>query len=146
MEEKIMKVRQLSIFLENRSGRLAEVTDILGKSGINIRALSLADTSDFGILRVIVEDTDKSLRILEEKGFTVTVTDVLAVEVEDKPGGLSRVLNLLNSQDVNVEYMYAFMEKLTDHALLIFRIEDIERAIEICREHGIKILSEKEVI
>jgi len=141
-----MKVRQLSIFLENRSGRLAEVTDILGKSGINIRALSLADTSDFGILRVIVEDTDKSLRILEEKGFTVTVTDVLAVEVEDKPGGLSRVLNLLNSQDVNVEYMYAFMEKLTDHALLIFRIEDIERAIEICREHGIKILSEKEVI
>jgi len=141
-----MKVRQLSIFLENRSGRLAEVTDILGKSGINIRALSLADTSDFGILRVIVEDTDKALRLMEDNGFTVKVTDVLAVEVEDKPGGLSRVLNLLNSQDVNVEYMYAFMEKLTDHALLIFRIEDIERAIEICREHGIKILSEKEVI
>jgi len=141
-----MKVRQLSIFLENRSGRLAEVTDILGKSGINIRALSLADTSDFGILRVIVEDTDKALGLMEANGFTVTVTDVLAVEVEDKPGGLSRVLNLLNSQDVNVEYMYAFMEKLTDHALLIFRIEDIKRAIEICHEHGIKILSEKEVI
>ena len=141
-----MKVRQLSIFLENRSGRLAEVTDILGKSGINIRALSLADTSDFGILRVIVEDTDKALQLMEANGFTVTITDVLAVEVEDKPGGLARVLNLLNSQEVNVEYMYAFMEKLTDHALLIFRIEDIDRAIEICREHGIKILSEKEVI
>jgi hypothetical protein len=141
-----MKVRQLSIFLENRSGRLAEVTDIMGKSGINIRALSLADTSDFGILRVIVEDTDKALRLMEDNGFTVTVTDVLAVEVEDKPGGLARVLNLLNSQEVNVEYMYAFMEKLTDHALLIFRIEDIEGAIEICRENGIKILSEKEVI
>jgi hypothetical protein len=141
-----MKVRQLSIFLENRSGRLAEVTDILGESCVNIRALSLADTSDFGILRVIVEDTDKALRILEEKGFTVTVTEVLAVEVEDKPGGLARVLKLLDEKEVNVEYMYAFMEKLTDHALLIFRIEDIEGAIEICRKHGIKILSEKEVI
>ena len=141
-----MKVRQLSIFLENRSGRLAEVTDILGKSGINIRALSLADTSDFGILRVIVEDTDKALRLMEDNGFTVKLTDVLAVEVEDKPGGLARVLNLLNSQEVNVEYMYAFMEKLTDHALLIFRVENIEGAIEICRKHGIKILSEKEVV
>jgi hypothetical protein len=141
-----MKVRQLSIFLENRSGRLAEVTDILGESCVNIRALSLADTSDFGILRVIVEDTDKALRILEEKGFTVTVTEVLAVEVEDKPGGLSRVLKLLEEEEVNVEYMYAFMEKLTDHALLIFRIEDIDGAIEICRKNGIKILSEKEVI
>lgn len=141
-----MKVRQLSIFLENRSGRLAEVTEIMGEASINIRALSLADTSDFGILRVIVGDPDKALRILEEKGFTVTGTDVLAVEVEDKPGGLSRVLKLLEEEGVNIEYMYAFMEKLTDHALLIFRIEDIEGAIEICRKHGIKILSEKEVI
>jgi len=141
-----MKVRQLSIFLENRSGRLAEVTEILGKAAINIRALSLADTSDFGILRVIVSDSDKAFRILEGNGFTVTGTDVLAVEVEDKPGGLARVLRLLDEDEVNVEYMYAFMEKLTDHALLIFRIEDIEGAIEICRKHGIKILSEKEVI
>jgi len=141
-----MKVRQLSIFLENRSGRLAEVTEILGKAAINIRALSLADTSDFGILRVIVSDSDKAFRILEGNGFTVTGTDVLAVEVEDKPGGLARVLRLLDEDEVNVEYMYAFMEKLTDHALLIFRIEDIEGAIEICRKHGIKILSEKEVV
>ena len=141
-----MKVRQLSIFLENRSGRLAEVTEILGAAAINIRALSLADTSDFGILRVIVDDPDKALRILEENGFTVAGTDVLAVEVEDKPGGLARVLKVLNAREINVEYMYAFMEKLTDHALLIFRIEDIEGAIEICRKHGIKILSEKEVI
>lgn len=141
-----MKVRQLSIFLENRSGRLAEVTEIMGEASINIRALSLADTSDFGILRVIVDVPDKALRILEEKGFTVTGTDVLAVEVEDKPGGLSRVLKLLEEEGVSVEYMYAFMEKLTDHALLIFRIEDIEGAIEICRKKGIKILSEKEVI
>ena len=141
-----MKVRQLSIFLENRSGRLAEVTEILGGALINIRALSLADTSDFGILRIIVDDPKKALRILEENGFTVAGTDVLAVEVEDKPGGLARVLKLLDEEEVNVEYMYAFMEKLTDHALLIFRIEDIKGAIEICRKHGIKILSEKEVI
>lgn len=141
-----MKVRQLSIFLENRSGRLAEVTQILGEASINIRALSLADTSDFGILRVIVDDPEKALRIIEENGFTVTGTDVLAVEVEDEPGGLARILKLLGEEDINVEYMYAFMEKLTDHALLIFRIEDIEGAIEICRKHGIKILSEKEVI
>ncbi len=141
-----MRVRQLSIFLENRSGRLAEVTGVLGEASINIRALSLADTSDFGILRVIVNDPDKAVRVLEENGFTVTETDVLAVEVEDKPGGLARIMKILNDQGVDVEYMYAFMEKLTDNALLIFRIEDIEGAIKICRDHGVKILLEKEVV
>ena len=141
-----MRVRQLSVFLENRSGRLAEVTGILGDASINIRALSLADTSDFGILRVIVNDPDKAVGILEENGFTVAKTDVLALEVEDKPGGLARVMKILSDRGVDVEYMYAFMEKLTDNALLIFRIEDIEGAINICRDHGIKILSEKEVI
>lgn len=141
-----MRVRQLSVFLENRSGRLAEVTGILGDASINIRALSLADTSDFGILRVIVNDPDKAAGILEENGFTVAKTDVLALEVEDKPGGLARVMKILSDRGVDVEYMYAFMEKLTDNALLIFRIEDIEGAINICRDHGIKILSEKEVI
>ena len=141
-----MRVRQLSVFLENRSGRLAEVTAILGEASINIRALSLADTSDFGILRVIVNDPDKAVEILEENGFTVAKTDVLALEVEDKPGGLARVMKILSDRGVDVEYMYAFMEKLTDNALLIFRIEDIEGAINVCRDHGIKILSEKEVI
>lgn len=141
-----MKIQQLSIFLENRSGRLAEVTDVLGKADINIRALSLADTSDFGILRIIVNDTEKAFRVLEEGGFTVAGNEVLAVEVEDRPGGLARVLKMLTDREINVEYMYAFMEKLTDRALLIFRIEEIERAIEVLREGGVKILTEEEVI
>ncbi|MDP8215551.1 MAG: ACT domain-containing protein [Candidatus Euphemobacter frigidus] len=140
-----MKVQQLSIFLENRAGRLAEVTELLGKAEINIRALSLADTSDFGILRVVVNKPEKAVRILEENGFTVAGTEVLVVEIDDKPGGLARVLKILNARDINVEYMYAFMEKLTDRALLIFRIEDMEGAIELLRDKGIKILTKKEV-
>jgi hypothetical protein len=140
-----MNVTQLSIFLENRSGRLAEVTEILGKNAINIRALALADTSDFGILRVIVNDPSKAAEILKREGFTVSETEVLAIEVEDRPGGLAGVLKTLSSESVNVEYMYAFLEKRTESALIIFRIEEIERTEAILRKHGIKILSGKDL-
>jgi len=140
-----MNVTQLSIFLENRSGRLAEVTEILGRNGINIRALSLADTSDFGILRVIVNDPVKATAILKKEGFTVSETDVLAIEVEDRPGGLAGVLKILSTESVNVEYMYAFLEKRTENALIIFRIEEIERTAAILRKHGIRILSGKDL-
>lgn len=140
-----MRVKQLSIFLENRSGRLSEVTEILGRSDINIRALSLADTSDFGILRVIVNDPERACEVLKEEGFTVAETEVLAIEVEDRPGGLAKVLKNLSVENINVEYMYAFMEKFTDKALIIFRIEDTERTIEILGKKGIKILRGEEV-
>src|SRR5512140_3318317 len=122
-----MKVEQISVFLENKSGRLAEVAGVLASAGINIRALSLADTSDFGILRLIVNDTEKAKKVLKENGFTVGKTEVLAVEVADRPGGIAGILNVLNGGGINVEYMYAFVQKNNDNAIIIFRIDDLEK-------------------
>src|SRR5512144_2171416 len=113
-----MKVEQISVFIENKSGRLAEITRILAEAGINIRALSLADTSDFGILRLIVNDNDKAKEVLKQHGFTVGKTDVVAVEVEDRPGGLHKLLNILYTANVNVEYMYAFVQQSGSNAVI----------------------------
>ncbi|UCG70947.1 MAG: ACT domain-containing protein [Thermoplasmata archaeon] len=142
-----MKVQQISIFLENKSGRLSEVTRILGDNGINIRALSLADTTDFGILRLIVNDADKANKVLKENGFTVGKTEVIAVEVDDKPGGLASVLEILNKENINVEYMYAFVERSQDNAVIIFRFDDqfIDRAITLLKEAGITVLENEKV-
>lgn len=136
-----MRVKQLSVFLENRSGRLREVTDLLGNAGINIRALSLADTSDFGILRLIVNKPDEAYRILRDAQFTIRETDVLAVEVEDQPGGLARVLRIFESGGVNVEYMYAFVEKATDNAIMIFRVEDPDQSAQLLQDNGVRLLN-----
>jgi len=142
-----MKVQQISIFLENKSGRLSEVTRVLGDNGINIRALSLADTTDFGILRLIVNDTDKANKILKKNGFTVGKTEVIAVEVDDRPGGLARILEILNKEKINVEYMYAFVERSQDNAVIIFRFDDqfIDRAIKLLRDAGIRVLEGEKV-
>ena len=113
-----MKVEQISIFLENKSGRLAEVTTILSEGGVNIRALSLADTADFGILRLIVNDCDRAKEILKSNGFTVGKTEVLALEVPDRPGGLARILRILDGAGINVEYMYAFVNRTGDNAIM----------------------------
>lgn len=136
-----MKVDQLSIFLENRAGRLAEVTKTLDGYGINIRALSLADTSDFGILRLIVSDFKTARAKLKENGFTVGKTTVVAVEVKDHPGGLHHILSLLQAEDINVEYMYAFVQQSGDSAVLIFRFDRTEQGIEALQKNGITILS-----
>ena len=128
-----MKVEQLSIFLENKAGRLAQVTKTLAEAGINIRALSLADTSDFGILRLIVNDTEKAINIMKEAGFTVGRTAVVAVEVDDKPGGLNNILEALSGQNVNVEYMYAFVQEGGGSATMIFRFDRIDQAIEVLK-------------
>ena len=140
-----MKVEQISIFIENKSGRLAEITRILGDASINIRALSLADTSDFGILRLIVNDAEKAKSVLKEKGFTVNKTEVIAVEVPDQPGGLSIILQALDADQINVEYMYGFVEKFTDKAILVFRFEDINKAQKVLSDNGIKIVAKKEI-
>lgn len=100
--------KQISVFLENKAGRLAHVTRVLGEAGINIRALSIADTSDFGILRIIVNDPEKAYRILKEADFTVSETEVIAVQVPDSPGGLATVLEQMSDADLNIEYLYAF--------------------------------------
>src|SRR5512141_2329094 len=123
-----MKVEQISVFLENKAGRLAEVTRVLGEAGINIRALSLADTTDFGILRLIVDQYDKAREILKDKGFTVGKTEVVAVEVPDRPGGLGLVLQILATAGVNVEYMYAFVQHSGKNAVIIFRFDNLEQA------------------
>lgn len=140
-----MKVEQISIFLENKSGRLAEVTDVLAKAGINIRALSLADTADFGILRLIVNDTEKAKQVLRDNGFTVGKTEVVAVEVPDRPGGLAGILNILKERGINVEYMYAFVQKSRENAIIIFRFDEVDGAISALTSAGVKILKGEEV-
>ncbi|MEJ2698705.1 MAG: ACT domain-containing protein [Desulfuromonadales bacterium] len=140
-----MKVEQISIFIENKSGRLAEVTRVLGEAGVNIRALSLADTSDFGILRLIVDKTDPAKRALKERGFTVNKTEVVAVEVPDRPLGLSGILLILDRAGVNVEYMYAFVERCGDNAVIIFRFDNPEEAIRVLLKNGIAVLKGERV-
>jgi len=135
-----MKVEQLSIFLENKTGRLAEVTYALSTAGINIRALSLADTSEFGILRLIVDDHEKAKVLLKEQGFTVGRTHVVAVQVEDRPGGLDNILRLLSANGINVEYMYAFVQAANKSALLILRFDKTDKALEVLTEHKIPII------
>jgi len=140
-----MRVEQISIFLENKAGRLAEVCQVLSEAGVNIRALSLADTSDFGILRLIVDNNDRAKEVLKERGFTVGKTDVVAVEVEDRPGGLSRILDILSRQDINVEYMYAFVQHSGKDAVIIFRFDDIDMAVKLLQENNVKVLEGKTV-
>ena len=135
-----MKVRQISIFLENRSGRLASVLKEVGRAGVNIRALSLADTSDFGILRLIVDDVDKGVKALKDSGHTVSLTEVLAVEVPDRPGGLAGILDALSAAGLNVEYMYAFVQREAESAVMIFRFDKVDQAIEVLHAHNFVII------
>lgn len=140
-----MKVEQMSVFLENKSGRLAEVTDVLARAEINIRALSLADTTDFGILRLIVNDPEKAKEVLKANGFTVGKTEVIAVEVPDRPGGLAQILKTVNGKGINVEYMYAFVQKSGANAIVIFRFDNLDKAIAALQTQGVKILKGEEV-
>jgi hypothetical protein len=140
-----MTVQQISIFIENKTGRLAEVTRVLGEAGINIRALSLADTSDFGILRLIVDTPDRALEVLKRDGFTVNKTEVVAVEVPDRPKGLNSILEILDSAGINVEYMYAFVERSGQNAVIIFRFDDIQKALATLPDAGVKFVESEKI-
>ena len=140
-----MKVEQISVFLENKPGALAEVTRILGETGVNIRALSLADTKDFGILRLIVNDNEKAKEVLGQKGFTVRKTEVVAVEVPDRPGGLAEIIKILAEASINVEYLYAFVQQSGENAIIIFRFDETDRAIAVLSEKKVRILEGKKV-
>jgi len=140
-----MKVEQISIFLENKPGGLSNVTRTLRDSGINIRALSLADTSDFGILRLIVDDVTTAKKVLNDNGFTVGRTHVIAVEVPDNPGGLYSIVDVLTTEGINVEYMYAFVERSGENAVIIFRIDDTDRAISVLQKAGFNVLPGEKV-
>ena len=135
-----MQVEQISVFLENRAGRLAEVSSILAEAGVNIRALSLADTSDFGVLRLIVDNNEKARETLKNAGFTVGKTNVVAVEVEDRPGGLHKILDVLFKSGINVEYMYAFVQQSGNNAVMIFRFDQTGKAIDVLTENNIKTI------
>ena len=136
-----MKIKQVSVFLENRAGRLANIVSNLGDAGISIRAISLADTSNFGILRLIVDNTDAAVRLLKDRGFTVRVTDVIAVRVEDKPGSLGKILQIIENADLNLEYIYGLSDHLKDNAILIMRFDDMEKGVPELQNHSVECLS-----
>ena len=140
-----MRVEQIAVFLENKSGRLAEITGVLADNDINIRALSVADTADFGILRLIVDKVDDAKKALKENGFTVGKTNVIAVEVPDRTGGLATVLKTAEVEGLNVEYMYAFVNKSGENAVLIFRFDDMDKAIAALQKAQFTILSGEQV-
>jgi len=140
-----MKLRQISVFVENRTGRVAEVATLLRDGDINIRAITLADTHDFGIVRLIVNKVDEALKILRDNKFTALDTDVAALEIPDAPGSLCRVLDLLGKENVNVEYLYGFVERSGENAILIFRFEDADHALKVIQANGLRILSGEEL-
>jgi len=135
-----MKVEQISIFLENKPGGLEEVTRLLKDADINIRTLSLADTTDFGILRLILNDVEKASRVLKENGLRFSRTTVVAVEVPDRPGGLHEILAVLTKNGINVEYLYAFVERSGQNAVIIFRFDAPEAAIGVLQKNGLTVL------
>jgi hypothetical protein len=135
-----MKVEQISIFLENKPGALEGVMRLLKDADINIRSLSLADTADFGILRLIVNDTNKALRVLNDNGLRVSRTSVVAVEVPDRPGGLHSILAVLAQHGINVEYLYAFIEKSGENAVIIFRFDSPDDAVDVLLKNGFTVL------
>ena len=140
-----MKVEQISVFLENKAGRLFEVTGILYEAQVNIRALALADTSDFGVLRLIVDKNDRAVTALKENGFTVGKTEVVAVKIEDKPGGLHNILKHLKETNLNVEYMYSYMRRIGQNAVMIFRFDDVPAATQLLLEKGFSIVDGSEL-
>ncbi|MDR3088652.1 MAG: ACT domain-containing protein [Desulfobulbaceae bacterium] len=140
-----MRVEQLAVFLENKSGRLAEITQVIAEKNVNIRAMSVADTADYGILRLIVDQTETARAALKENGFTVSTADVLAVETPDRVGGLARILKIIEEAGLNVEYMYAFVNKSGNNAVMIFRFDQMDAAIAALREAGCRLLSGDEI-
>ncbi len=139
-----MKLKQLSVFLENRPGHLSRVCEVLAKAGINIVTMTLADTREFGILRLIVREWQRAKEVLEVAGFAVNITDVMAIEVADEPGGLEKILKAAESGGLSVEYMYAFACQRQKNAVIVIRFDDIERASAILAAAGIGILSAAE--
>lgn len=137
-----MFIKQLSVFVENKAGRLEPIIKSLGEGGINIRALSIADTTDFGILRIIVDDDKKAREILKENGVISKVNDVIAVYIDDRSGGLASVLDIVSKADVNIEYMYAFLGRKEGKALMVLKADDEAAAEKALKDGGIEIADE----
>ena len=138
-----MKITQISVFLENRKGRLFEICSLLGEAGINIRALTIAETETFGVLRMVVDKPAEAVDLFHKNNITANQTEVVAVEVPDTPGGLAHVLGILTDNNVNVEYMYGFVEKQSEKALLVFRFDNPEQAHQVLAKKGLSVVDEK---
>ena len=135
-----MAIRQISVFLENNAGRLGEVTRVLAEAGVNLRAISIADTADFGILRIIVNNYDGALNALNAAGFTTRITDVAAVEIDDTPGSLAKVMELFQKTKVNIEYLYASLQSKAGKAVVIFKLEDHQKGLQILSVNGLHMV------
>jgi hypothetical protein len=140
-----MRIKQLSIFVENKTGRLHSITQALSENGINMRALSIADTTDFGILRLIVCDAQKAKKVLSDIGVISKITDVLAVMIDDRTGGLTSVLDTVSDTAVSIEYMYAFLAKDTGRAMMVIKTDDDDKAERVLLEKGIEIASQMDI-
>ena len=140
-----MRVKQLSVFLENRKGSLAAVSNVLGTNGLDMLALSIADTDNFGICRMIVSDSEAGARLLRSAGYTVRLTDVLVVCVPDRPSGLAEILRVMEKEDISVEYLYSFVRNSGFNALIIFRVSNIDKAERVFDEHHIQTLTQEQV-
>jgi len=138
-------IKQISIFAENKPGRMAGVAKALGDAGVNIRALTIAEAGDFGVVRMVVDDTERGYTALREKEFMVSETDVLAVELKDVPGGLYEIVNSLGMNNINVEYAYAFVTAKAERAMLILRVDDVKRAAEVLSEAGVRVATREEI-
>ncbi|MDD5746497.1 MAG: amino acid-binding protein [Candidatus Omnitrophica bacterium] len=137
-----MKITQISVFLENKTGRLADVCKLLGNNQVNIKALTIAENKEFGILRLVVDKPKIALEVLRKEQFVAERTDIVAVEVDDRPGGLARLLDFMGKHDLNIEYMYGFMEKRSEKALMVFRFDDAQKAINALVKNGYGVVTE----
>lgn len=140
-----MSIKQISVFVENRPGALQAMTDVLADNNIDMRAMSLAETKDFGIVRIIVDNVYAATTLLKDSGYVHSVTPVLGVAIPDTPGGLNKVLAMLTSAEINIEYMYAFLGGKTDSACMIFRVEDAAAAAAALASHGIKTMEQDDI-
>ena len=140
-----MLIKQMSVFVENTTGRLADLTKILADNNIDINASTIADTVDFGILRCIVPDPEVATEILKKAGFTASITEVVAVSLEDKPGGLHKVLKILADNDIGVDYIYSTIKAKDDEAVIMIKVEDPQKAIDVLTSNGIKLFSMNEL-
>lgn len=141
-----MRITQISIFLENRKGRLYDVCQVLGENQINIIALTIAETESFGVLRIVVDKVEEAVNVLKEHQFVANLTEVIVVEVENKPGGLAKVLKILDDNNINIEYMHAFMKNKSDNSYMVFRIDNIDEAVNILQKYNFKIVTKDTIM
>ena len=140
-----MFIKQISVFMENRPGRLAEITKVLSDNDIDVRAINIADTTDYGILRMIVNDEVKAEKVLRENNMTASVTDVIAISIPDTVGAFSTVINLLKDKDISIEYIYSFIGEKSNKAVIVIKTNKLDESLEVLKNNGVVVLTKEEV-